>query len=131
MDNTAYGLSRKVDLSFADAEAKVRNTLKERGFGILTEIDVKTTLKEKIGEEFRPYKILGACNPAFAHKALTAEIEIGLLMPCNVIVYEDESGDVHVSGVNPSQAMGMVDNPELAKIAGEVTEKLREVIEAV
>jgi len=131
MDNTAYGLSRKVDLSFADAEAKVRNTLKERGFGILTEIDVKTTLKEKIGAEFRPYKILGACNPGFAHKALTSETEIGLLMPCNVIVYEGESGAVHVSAVNPMQAMGMVDNPELGAIAGEVTEKLREAIEAV
>jgi len=131
MDNTAYGLSRKVDLSFADAEAKVRNTLKERGFGILTEIDVKTTLKEKIGAEFRPYKILGACNPGFAHKALTAETEIGLLMPCNVIVYEDESGGVHLSAVNPMQAMGMVDNAQLGAIAGEVTEKLRESIEAV
>ncbi|MDH5542976.1 MAG: DUF302 domain-containing protein [Nitrospinota bacterium] len=128
--NTGYGFSKTVKMTFADAEAKVRNTLKERGFGILTEVDVKKTLKEKINAEFMPYKILGACNPPFAHKSLNAEREIGLMMPCNVIVYEDEKG-VHVSAVDPKAAMGMIKNPELEKVAGEVSAKLKEAIEAV
>ena len=128
--NTGYGFSRTVNMTFDEAEAKVRNTLKERGFGILTEVDVKKTLKEKINADFMPYKILGACNPPFAHKSLSAETEIGLMMPCNVIVYEDEKG-VHVSAVDPKSAMGMIKNPELEKIAGEVSVKLKEAIEAV
>ncbi|MFQ5433101.1 MAG: DUF302 domain-containing protein [Nitrospinota bacterium] len=132
MEMTAYGMSRKVDLGFDEAEAKVRDTLKEQGFGILTEIDVKKTLKAKIDVDFRRYKILGACNPKSAHKALTAEMEVGLLLPCNVIVYEDDDGATHVSAIDPLSAMSVVgDNEALKELAGEVVEKLKTAIEGV
>jgi len=132
MEMTAYGMSRKVDLGFDEAEEKVRATLKEQGFGILTEIDVKKALKEKIDVDFRRYKILGACNPKYAHKALTAEMEVGLLLPCNVIVYEDDDGAAHVSAIDPLSAMSVVgDNEELKGIASEIIKKLKTAIKAV
>jgi len=131
METTSYGLTKKVDLSFEEAEAKVRESLKAQGFGVLTEIDVKATLKAKLNVDFRKYKILGACNPPFAHKALTAEIEIGLLLPCNVIVYEDDAGATHVSAIDPASAMSMVTNRELESVAGQVREKLVEVVESI
>ena len=131
MEMTAYGMSRKVDLGFDEAEAKVRATLKEQGFGILTEIDVKKTLKEKIDVDFRRYTILGACNPKFAHKALNIETEIGLMMPCNVIVYEDDEGATHISAIDPLSAMAVVGNDDLKQFADEVGGKLKTAIEAV
>lgn len=126
-----YGYSRIVNLTYEEALSKVTATLKEQGFGILTEIDIKATLKEKLGVESRPYKILGACNPPFAHKALQAEEEIGLLLPCNVIVYINGAGETVVSALDPVVAMQVVDNPALAEVAEAVREKLVSAIDAV
>ncbi|MEE8483080.1 MAG: DUF302 domain-containing protein [Nitrospinota bacterium] len=131
MEQTAYGLTRKVDMGFDEAEAKVRQTLKDHGFGILTEIDIQKTLKEKINVDFGRYMILGACNPSSAHKALTAEPEIGLMLPCNVIVYEDADGATHVAGMDPSAAMSMVNNEALNEVAGDVRVKMKAALEAV
>ncbi len=126
-----YGYSRIVNLTYEEALDKVTATLKEQGFGALTEIDVKETLKKKLDVEFRPYKILGACNPPFAHKALQAEEEIGLLLPCNVIVYINGAGETVVSALDPVVAMQVVDNPALAEVAEAVREKLVSAINAV
>jgi len=131
MQVTSYGISRKVELGFDDAETKLREKLKEQGFGILTEIDVKKTLKAKLDVDFRRYKILGACNPGYAHKALTTETEVGLLLPCNVIVYEDDEGNTHVSAIDPVSAMGVLNNDKLREFADEVREKLVTVIQAI
>ena len=125
-----YGYSRKVSLPFAEAVAKTKDALANEGFGILTEIDVKATMKKKLNLEYDNYLILGACNPASAHKALQAEKEIGLLLPCNVIVYED-TGAVYVSAIVPSVAMSMVDNPALVEIAREAEEKLTRAIDGI
>ena len=128
---SSYSISKKVDLGFDEADAKVRETLKAEGFGILTEIDVKKTLKEKLDVDFRRYRILGACNPTFAHKALNTETEVGLMMPCNAIVYEDDNGATHVAAIDPLAAMGSIGNDALREIAGQVKEKLAKAIEAV
>jgi len=117
-------------LGFEEAVEKTREKLKEEGFGALTEIDVKKTMKAKLDIDYEDYLILGACNPPFAHKALEAEKEIGLLLPCNVIVYVKE-GKTFVSAINPAEAMGMVENDELRGIAGEVGEKLRGVVDSI
>ena len=126
-----YGLSRRLAMSYEDAVARTRSVLKEQGFGVLTEIDVKATLKEKLGVDFKRYVILGACNPPFAYRALQAEEEIGLLLPCNVVVYEPKDGGSVVSAINPLEAMSIVDNLALEGIAGEVGEKLRRALEAL
>jgi len=125
-----YGYGKKVSLSFAEAVVKTKEALAGEGFGFLTEIDVKATMKKKLGIEYDNYLILGACNPASAHKALMAEKEIGLLLPCNVIVYENE-GSVHVSAIVPSVAMSMVKNEALTGIAGEVEAKLKAAVDAL
>ena len=122
-----YGIRKQINHPFADAVAKVKDELSKQGFGILTEIDVKKTLKNKLHVEWGNYVILGACNPPFAFQALQAEKEIGLFLPCNVIVYED-SGTVYVSAIRPTVAMNIVENPALADIAGKVEEKLTKVI---
>ena len=119
-----YGYKKQVDLSFIEAIDKVKEELSKEGFGVLTEIDVKSTLKKKIDVDYSDYVILGACNPAFAYKALQAEKEIGLLLPCNIIVYED-GGEVFASAILPSVAMGMVENESLPEIAKEVEDKLK------
>jgi uncharacterized protein (DUF302 family) len=126
-----YGHSRIVNLTFEEALSKVTANLKEQGFGVLTEIDIKATLKDKLGVETRPYKILGACNPPFAHRALQAEEEIGLLLPCNVIVYINGAGETVVSALDPVVAMQVADNPALAEVAEAVREKLVSAIDAV
>ncbi len=126
-----YGHSRIVNLTFEEALKKVTANLKEQGFGVLTEIDIKATLKDKLGVETRPYKILGACNPPFAHRALQAEEEIGLLLPCNVIVYINGAGETVVSALDPVVAMQVADNPALAEVAEAVREKLVSAIDAV
>jgi len=131
MGTAGYGISRKVDLTVEEAEARIRETLAERGFGILTEIDVKNTIKNKLGVEIKPYKILGACKPQLAHKALGAETEIGLLMPCNAIVYEDANGDTHIAVQNPERAFEMVDNPGVKEVAAEAKKGLVDALEAV
>jgi len=128
---TAYGIKTKVNVGYEEAVRKVTEELKKEGFGILTEIDVKETLKKKIGEDFRKYVILGACNPRLAHRVLQAEVDIGLLLPCNVIVYEDDDGSVVVAAMDPSAAMTVVKNPAVESTAKEVTDKLEKVIGAV
>jgi len=126
-----YGISRKVDLTYDEAVAKVTEELKKEGFGVLTEIDVQATLKKKLDADFRRYVILGACNPPLAYRALSAELEIGLLLPCNVIVYEADDGGAVVSALDPLSALGLVKNPDLADLAATVEGKLRRVIENV
>jgi len=125
-----YGYKKQVDLSFTDAVAKVKEELKKEGFGVLTEIDVKDTMKKKIDADYGNYIILGACNPQFAHKALQVDKQIGLLLPCNVIVYE-EDGSVVASAIVPTVAMSVADIPELAEVAREVEEKLKCVVDSV
>ena len=108
---------------------KVTEELKKQGFGVLTEIDVKATLKKKIDVDFRKYRILGACNPTFAHKALSAEPHIGVFLPCNVIVQENDNGDIEVSAVDPMASMMSVENEALGEIATEVQQMMKQVIE--
>ena len=129
--DTAYGFSRKLAMPYKEAVEKATAALKEEGFGVLTEIDVKATLKKKLGVDFRRYVILGACNPPFAHKALSAELEIGLLLPCNVIVYETEDGGSVVSAMNPMAALGVVENPAMQEIAEQVTAKIRRAVDSL
>jgi uncharacterized protein (DUF302 family) len=116
--------------SFQEAIEKVTDALKAEGFGILTEIDVKETMKKKLDEEFRPYKILGACNPPFAHKALMAEDKIGTMLPCNVIV-QQKNGGVEVAAVDPVASMQSVDNRDLEDIANEIRRKLQAAIDTL
>ncbi len=125
-----YGFSKTVDLSFEDTINKVTEELKKEGFGILTTIDVKETLKNKIDVDFKKYTILGACNPTLAHKALQAEEEIGLLLPCNVIVYDKDSKSA-VSVFDPSLMSKVVENEKLDSIAEEVKEKLERVFDSI
>lgn len=112
-------------ISFEEAVQKVTAALKEEGFGILTEIDVKETLKKKLDVDFRPYKILGACNPPFAYQALQAENKIGTMLPCNVIVQDNQDGSVEVSAVDPVASMQAVNNQDLARIADTIKHKLQ------
>ena len=123
-----YFTSTTVALSYDQAIEKVTGLLKDEGFGVLTEIDVKDTLKKKLDVDFKKYKILGACNPKFAHKALQAEDKIGVMLPCNVIVEENEDGTVEVSAVNPVASMQAVDNKGLQPIADEIRSRLEKVI---
>ena len=124
-----YHFSKTVSLSMDAAIAKVTEALKNEGFGVLTEIDVQKTLKAKIDVDFRPYRILGACNPGFAHKALLAEDKIGTMLPCNVVVQEKSPGSVEISAVDPVASMQAIDNPALGGIANEVRSRLQRVIE--
>lgn len=125
-----YGFSKKVDMSYENAVEKVTEELKKEGFGVLTSIDVKDTLKKKINVDFKKYIILGACNPSLAHKALESEEELGLLLPCNVIVYEKNGGTM-VSFFDPMIMTHLIDNDKLKIIAGEVQSKMKRVYEAV
>lgn len=125
-----YSYKKQVELSFEEAVEKTKQEMKKEGFGVLTGIDVKITLKKKLDVDYENYVIIGACNPSFAYKALQAEKEIGLMLPCNLIVYEQE-GSVFVSTILPTVAMGMIDNPELRKIAEEVEIKLKKVIDSI
>lgn len=123
-----YGYKKQVTTNYESAVRKTREELSKEGFGILTEIDVKATLKNKLDIDFENYIILGACNPPFAYRALQAEQDIGLLLPCNVIVYE-KAGKTFVSAIMPSVSMSMIDNEQLGEIAAEVEEKLKKVID--
>lgn len=127
----SYHFSKTVAMDFQAAVDKVTAKLKARGFGILTQIDVRQTLKAKLDVEFRPYLILGACNPPFAYQALQAEDKIGTMLPCNVIVQQHTDGSVEVSAVDPVASMAAVANAELAGVAEEVRSRLRAVIEVV
>lgn len=127
---SVYGYRKQLNIPYAEAVEKTKRELAKEGFGILTEIDVKATLEKKLNIDYENYMILGACNPPFALKALQSEKEIGLLLPCNVIVYEDQ-GKVFVSAILPKVAMSMVENPLLASIAVEVEERLKKVVDNI
>ena len=131
MEQTSYAFSRTVDLTYEEALARVTEELKKEGFGILTEIDVKETLKKKLDVDFKPYKILGACNPPYAYKALQAEEQIGLMLPCNVIVYVNDAGKTVVAAIDPVASMQAVNNPSLGDVAETIREKLKSVVERV
>lgn len=126
-----YYYSTTVDLSPEEAEARVRDELEKEGFGVLTEIDVEATLKKKLDVDFRPYKILGACNPPNAHKALEAEDKIGTMLPCNVIVQDAGGGQTEIAAVDPVASMQSVNNDDLRPIAEEIRDRLRTVIDNV
>jgi len=125
------GYHRSVQLSFEEAEAKVRATLQEQGFGVLTEIDVKETLKKKLDVDFRKYKILGACHPQSAYQALSAEPDMGLMLLCNVTVAENDDGSVKVSAINAMMMLGVVENQALAALAEDVNARLQKAIDNV
>jgi uncharacterized protein (DUF302 family) len=129
--DTKFGFGKTVDLGFEKAVETVTEELGKEGFGVLTEIDVQATLKKKLGEDMRPYKILGACNPPLAHQAVTAVPEIGLLLPCNVLVREYDEGKVRVSFMDPGAVLGLVDNPDVEPLAAEVKERLERVLAAL
>ena len=132
MDNLAYGLKRSIPLPLDQADQRVRDELQKEGFGILTEIDVKATLKAKLDVEFKPYKILGACNPPLAHQALTEDVDIGLLLPCNVILYEGDSPGTTVVGViNPTVQLGITGRPDIQPLAEEVGTRMRRALDAL
>lgn len=126
-----YHFSKKVDLPFQAAIKKATAALKEEDFGVLTEIDIKSTLREKLDVNFRKYHILGACHPELAYEALTAEEHIGLMLPCNVIVLEHENGDVEVSAVDPVASIQAIDNKELKSVAGDVRYLLKKVVDEI
>lgn len=125
----SYYFNKIVTLPFDEAVERVKAELKTEGFGVLTDIDVRKTLQEKIGVEFRPYRILGACNPRYAHQALMAEDKIGTMLPCNVIVQELGPGRVEVAAIDPLASMAAVKNEDLGAIGLEVREKLRAVVD--
>ncbi len=125
-----YGYKKHVALGYADTVRKAREELQKEGFGVLTEIDVKATLKKKLNVDYDNYIILGACNPPFAYKALQAEKDIGLMLPCNVIIYEDK-GKTYAAAILPTEAMSMIDNPALRDTAIQVEAKLKKVIDSI
>ena len=125
------GLSTTLSLPYEQAVERVVAALKDEGFGILTEIDVQATLKKKLDVDFRRYVILGACNPPLAHQALCTDLQIGLLLPCNAIVYETDDGGSAVSIIDPMSMLSMVDSPELAAVAEQAQTRLKRVIEAI
>ncbi len=127
----SYHFTTTVQTTFEEAIVLVTEALKKHGFGILTEIDVKETLKKKLDVDFRKYKILGACNPPFAHRALLAEDKIGTMLPCNIIVQENAEGKVEISAINPLESMMAIKNEKLREIAEQVTERLRSVINSL
>ncbi len=132
METLRYGFERRLaDTTFDQAVENVTAALKSEGFGVLTEIDVRATLRKKLDVDFRRYVILGACNPNLAHRALVAEPQIGLLLPCNVVVQEAPEGGVVVSIADPRPMFTIVDNAAVASVAAEVEERLRRVIDAV
>ncbi|EMA61372.1 DUF302 domain-containing protein [Halorubrum lipolyticum] len=126
-----YTRQTAVTGGFDDVVDATTAALKDEGFGVLSDIDIRATLREKLGEEFRQYRILGACNPPLAFDGLTEEIELGALLPCNVIVYESDDGDIVVSAVDPDQLLGIADNDALDPIATEVSERFDRVLAAV
>jgi uncharacterized protein (DUF302 family) len=128
---SAYYFNKTVGGSFEEAESRLRAELKKEGFGVLTEIDVKETMKKKLDVDFRRYKILGACNPPFAHKVLQVEDKIGTMLPCNVIIQEKEGGGVEVAAIDPVASMQAVENRALEDVAVNVRDKLKTVIERV
>jgi uncharacterized protein (DUF302 family) len=131
MSDPAYGIVRHVSVGYEEAVRLAREALKEQGFGVLTEIDVKKTLKEKLDVDHKPYIILGACNPQLAHKALTAEPDIGLMLPCNVVVYEEGPGRSRVQAISPMAALGVVESQILQDVADEAEDRLQKAMDLV
>jgi uncharacterized protein (DUF302 family) len=127
----SYAIGRTVSYSYEEADRRVRDALKEEGFGVLTEIDVAATLKEKLGVDFPPYEILGACNPPLAHQALQAEPDVGLLLPCNVVVRALSDGRTLVEALDPVKQLAVADAPALTTLAEDVRARMRRVIEAL
>ncbi len=128
---TAFGIRKTLDIGFDEALARVPEALKAEGFGVLTEIDVQATLKKKLDVDFRRYRILGACNPPFAHRALRHSLDIGMLLPCNVIVYETDEGKTVVSAVDPMQTMAAQGDAAIQPLAAEVRLKLQRVVDSL
>lgn len=128
MTETGYTMTAETGDTYVEAVARTREALAEQGFGVLCEIDVAATLEDKLGVESEPYLILGACNPQLAHRALTAEAELGVLLPCNVIVYRRD-GRVHIAAVDPQRMLSIVPNAALPEVAGEVRRRLAAVVE--
>jgi uncharacterized protein (DUF302 family) len=126
-----YYFNKILQNNFSDTETKVIDALKTEGFGIITEIDMQSKLKEKLGVDFKRYKILGACNPAYAYKALIAEEKIGTMLPCNVVIIDREDGTTEVAAIHPVASMMAIQNPALEPIAIEITEKLKKVIDSL
>ena len=126
-----FGIQKTLDLGFDEVLAKVPEALKAEGFGVLTEIDVQATLQKKLDVGFRRYRILGACNPSFAHQALQHSLDVGMLLPCNVIVYETDDRKTVVSAVDPMQTMAAQGDPALRPLAEQVQQKLRRVIDSL
>ena len=129
--NNNYGFGKAVALNFDEAIDKVTAVLATEGFGVLSDIDVAAKMKEKLNKDMPRYRILGACNPSLAFQAVSAEKEIGLLLPCNVVVREDEDGDVHISFMDPEAVMGLVGNPGVEPLASDVKERLERVLAAL
>lgn len=125
----SYHFTKETPLGYEQAIIRVQEELQKEGFGIITEIDVRETLKKKLGVDFRKYKILGACNPSFAHQALQIESRIGTMRPCNVIVQEREDGRTEVSAINPLESMRTVSNPDLEGVGSQVAAKLKSLID--
>lgn len=129
--NTAYAFGKEIDASFGEIEQKVRLELGKEGFGVLTEINVQDKFKEKLGRDFREYVILGACNPALAWEAFGRELNIGTLLPCNVVVYRDDNNKTVVMAMDPVAALGVIGNAELTEIAAQVRIRMERVLAAL
>ena len=127
----SFGIKRTLDVGFDEALARIPGALKAEGFGVLTEIDVQQTLKSKLGVDFRRYRILGACNPPLAHKVLEHSLDIGMLLPCNVIVYEADDGRTVVSAIDPVQTLAAQEDEAVKPIAAEVQRRLRKVVDGL
>ncbi|MDT7830042.1 DUF302 domain-containing protein [Pricia sp. S334] len=126
-----YHISTTVGGTFEEIILRVKDELEKEGFGVLTEIDIKNTLENKLDVDFRKYTILGACNPGYAHNALMTEDKVGTMLPCNVIVQEKEDGKIEVAAVNPKASMMAIENPKLEQLAADVTQKLKNVIDVL
>ena len=127
----SYYFAKTIESGFDQAVARTREALQAEGFGVITEIDLRQTLKAKIGVDFRPYLILGACNPRMAHQALTMEDKVGTMLPCNVVVQELKPGQVEVAAIDPAASMQAIDNPKLREVAGEVGAMLKSAVESL
>ncbi len=129
--NIRYGFGKTVELDFDQAIERVMQVLQGEGFGVLADIDIAGAMKKKLDQDMPPYRILGACNPPLAHRALTAEPSIGLLLPCNVVVRQDTAGQVHVEFMDPDAVLQLVDKPDIAELAAEVKQRLERVMQAL